>query len=92
MAEPTDCSLVVAMRPGTGSPAATRWYAKPTIVFLSLVISTRFGRGPGQDLGVERAFGQCILNTYQVDLRQPAVQTVEDVAMDVGVTGQSEHG
>ncbi len=25
MAEPMDCSLVVAMRPGISSPAATRW-------------------------------------------------------------------
>jgi hypothetical protein len=25
MAEPMDCPLVVAIRPGTGSPAATRW-------------------------------------------------------------------
>jgi len=41
MAEPMDYSLVVTMRPGIRCPSATRWYAKPTIVFRSLVIRTR---------------------------------------------------
>ncbi len=42
MAEPTDCSLVVTIRPDTGSPAAARRRAKAIIVFRSLVIRPRF--------------------------------------------------
>ena len=37
-----DCSLVVTMRPGADSPAATLGQAKATILLLSMVTSTRF--------------------------------------------------
>ena len=47
--------------------------------------------GPNQNLGISSAFGQGVLNTHQVDLGQSAAQPAEDIAVDVGITGQSEH-
>ncbi len=92
MAEPMDCSLVVAIRPGTGSPAATRSCAKPIIVFRSLVMSTRFvaaAQARTARSGVPSGKASC---AHQVDFRHLTTKAADDLAMDIRVTRQPEHG
>jgi hypothetical protein len=44
-------------------------------------------RGPGQDLGVGRTFGQNVNGAHQVDLRNAPAEAADDPAVDICVTG-----